>query len=402
MTRTPPHHERNTLDAMRNRRDDAPVVLHARVVGDHGGGPDKTILRSARYARAHGYRLAAAYLHPRGGAGIETIRRHADDLDCPLIELPETGPVDPRALWSLAAWCRRLDVAVFHGHDYKTNLLGLMLRRLHRMELVTTVHGWVSTHGRSRLYYALDRKLQRRYRRVIAVSPDLADACRELGVAEHRLSYIPNAIEPDVFRRQRNTADARRALGLPIDKPIVGFVGRLNQEKGLDRALRLLPELRERVPDLELHLVGDGPSRAELTDQAAAHALYPAVRFHGWQTDVARWIEAFDVLWLPSRAEGLPNAALEAMSLETPVALTDVGGAGDLLDQGRCGLLLDEHEPGWVEPMAELLLDPARRRRLAALGRRRIEERFSFDARMRRVAALYDELLGRDAQQAAA
>ena len=388
------------LDAVRFA-DGGPVVLHARVIGDHGGGPDKTVLRSARHAEAHGYRLAAAYLHPRGGAGIATIRGHAHDLGCPLIELPERGPIDPRALWSLAAWCRRLDVSIFHGHDYKTNLLGLMLSKLHRMKLVTTVHGWVSTHGRSRLYYALDRRLQRRFDRVIAVSPDLADACRSLGVSDDQLTYIPNAIEPDVFRRRRSVGEARRALGLPTDRPIVGFVGRLNHEKGLDRALRLLEELRERVPNCEFHLVGEGPSHDELSDRAAAHGLMPAVRFHGWQRDVQRWVEAFDLLWLPSRAEGLPNAALEAMSLETPVALTRVGGASDLLDDGRCGLLLPDDPPQWVAAMADLLNDEARRAELARLGRRRIEERFSFSARMRRVTAIYDELLGRSERAAA-
>lgn len=391
---------RPRIDAIRHDPG-GPVVLHARVVGDHGGGPDKTVLRSARYAKAHGYRLAAAYLHPRGGSGIETIRRHADDLDCPLIELPETGPIDPRALWRLAAWCRRLNVAIFHGHDYKTNLLGIMLRRLHRMRLVTTVHGWVSTHGRSKLYYALDRRLQRRFDHVLAVSPDLADACRQLGVPDEKLTYLPNAIEPDVFRRRRSVIEARRELALPENKPIIGFVGRLNEEKGLDRAMRLLPELREKVPDCEFHLIGDGPSRSELTDRAAANALYPAVRFHGWQTNVSRWVEAFDALWLPSRAEGLPNAALEAMSLETPVALTNVGGASDLVDHGRCGVLLDDDEEHWVDPLAHLLNDTDERNRLARLGRQRIEQRFSFDARMRRVAAIYDELLGRTTRHAA-
>ena len=90
------------------------------------------------------------------------------------------------------------------------------------------------------------------------------------------------------------------------------------------------------------------------------------------------------------------------MSLETPVALTNVGGASDLLDAGRCGVLLPDGEDRWIDPLAKLLNDPEQRRSLAQRGQQRIEQHFSFDARMRRVAAIYDELLGRDARDAAA
>src|SRR5262245_23736235 len=133
-----------------------PVVLDARVVTGTGGGPDKTILNSPRFLEALGYRMLCAYLRPPNDAGFDAIRQRAKRLSAPLIEIDDHGPLDHRVFFELLKLCRRENVAIFHGHDYKTNLLGLVLKRFHPMRLVTTVHGWVHHTARTPLYYRVD------------------------------------------------------------------------------------------------------------------------------------------------------------------------------------------------------------------------------------------------------
>src|SRR2546423_6125081 len=110
-----------------------PVVLDVRVVSGTGGGPDKTILHSPRCLQPFGYRMLCAYLHPPGDTGFEVLRKRADQLQAPLVEITDRVPFDLCAVSELARLCRRERRAIYHAHDYKSNLLGLDLKRFHPM-----------------------------------------------------------------------------------------------------------------------------------------------------------------------------------------------------------------------------------------------------------------------------
>ena len=178
-----------------------PVVLHTRVVTDTGGGPDKTILNSPRFLDESGYRGLCAYMHPPHDPGFESLRQRAIDARTQLLTVPDRGPLDWRVVRRLLQLCRREKVAIWHGHDYKSNALGLMLRRLHPMRLVTTVHGWGVHSGRTPLYYRIDKYCLRRYDRVVCVSPDLFEECIASGVPAERCVLIENAIDLEQYRR---------------------------------------------------------------------------------------------------------------------------------------------------------------------------------------------------------
>ena len=117
------------------------VVLETRVVNGTGGGPDKTILNTPRFLAGTGYPTLCAYMHPPGDPGFETLRKKAEQWQAPLFSIPDRGFWDWRVIGKLLEVCRRERVAIWHGHDYKSNALGLLLRRFWPMRLVTTVHG---------------------------------------------------------------------------------------------------------------------------------------------------------------------------------------------------------------------------------------------------------------------
>src|SRR5262249_28478527 len=151
-----------------------------------------------------------------------------------------------------------------HGHDYKTNLLGLLLRRFWPMRLLTTVHGWVHHTRRTPLYYAIDRRCLPRYERVLCVSDDLRRRCLACGVPPERCLLIENAIDTEEFRRRLTAREAKRDLGLSADGLLVGAVGRLSAEKGFDVLLRALARALAGGADLRLLLVGEGEERGRL------------------------------------------------------------------------------------------------------------------------------------------
>lgn len=374
------------------------TILHTRVVAGAGGGPDKTILRSAAGLNDRRYRMAAAYLHPAGDPGIETLRGTAARFGMPIHTIPERGPVDTRALRMLLDLCKRLRVDVWHSHDYKTDILGRLLRKRHPMKLVTTMHGFTGETWRTRLYANLSNHALRAYDRVIAVSPLLMRHAAEHGVHPDRLRYVPNAIDLNEYARTTTRAKAKAAIDLPPDAHAIGVVARFSIEKGVDRAIRLFAELHQQRPETRLHLIGDGPQRPALEKLAAELGIEQAIRWWGWQSDTRPIVQAMDTLLLTSHTEGLPNAVLEAMAIGLPVAATGVGAIPDVLDEGACGVLLADDESRWLGQVLPLIDQPLYRERLLCAAWVRVQSHYCFDTRMHRMAGVYDEVLGTPAE----
>jgi glycosyltransferase involved in cell wall biosynthesis len=375
-----------------------PLILDARVVKGSGGGPDKTILKSPRFLRPAGYRMLCAYMHAPGDSGFTQLRQKAERWEAPLVSIADRGPLDPRVFTQLLRLCRRERVAIWHGHDYKSNLLGLLLRPFWPMRLVTTLHGWVEYTSCTPLYYHIDRLCLPRYERVICVSPDLHEQALAAGVPGGRCVLVENGIDVGEFARRRPVDKAKLAEGLSPGRLLVGAVGRLSAEKGFDLLIRALAQVVRVGLDAELAIAGEGGQKAELEALSAELGVRERVRLLGYRSDPRPLYEAFDVFALSSLREGLPNVLLEALSMGVPAVATRVAGVPRLLCDGENGLLI---EPGSVDALAvallRLLRDADLRARLAAAGRRTVENDYSFAARMEKVAGIYDSLLGRRA-----
>ncbi|QEG26636.1 D-inositol 3-phosphate glycosyltransferase [Gemmata obscuriglobus] len=385
------------LDADRPPEPPAPpVVLDARVVTGAGGGPEKTILNSPRFLEPLGYKMVCAYMHPPGDPGFEVLKQKAERYRAPLVSIPDRGAWDWRVISQMLAVCKRERVTVWHGHDYKTNALGLLLKRLWPMRLVTTVHGWVQHTSRTPLYYRIDQLCIPRYERVICVSDDLLEECLRVGVPAKSCVLLENGIDTAEYARRQTRATAKAALGLPPDGLLIGAVGRLSGEKGFDVLIRSVHQLVARGLDARLVIVGEGGERGPLEALIRELDLGQRVRLAGWQADVRGFFEAMDVFALSSLREGLPNVLLEAMALEVPVVSTRVNGVPRLVQDGRNGFLVNAGDlDGLTRALAGLLKNDGLREMFRAAGRRTVETRYSFATRMQRLARLYDELLAR-------
>jgi len=263
-----------------------PVVAHVRVVTGAGGGPDKTILNSPRFLAPFGYETVCAYMHPPGDLGFEQLRAKASTLDAVLVSVPDYGPLDitvvPR-LWHL---CRRHKVSIWHGHDYNSNILGLILRRMWPMKLVTTVHGWVSTSGRSPLYSRIDRWSLRYYERIICVSSDLQQQCFAAGVSPNRCTLIDNAIDTGLYHKASDLQAAKLRIGSSSNRLMVGAVGRLAPEKAFDQLIVAADRVMQTGLDFELVIVGDGDERNRLESLIAKLDRADRIRLVGYQSDL--------------------------------------------------------------------------------------------------------------------
>lgn len=184
---------------------------------------------------------------------------------------------------------------------------------------------------------------------VLGVSKDLAQTAERLGARPENVYAIVNGVDSSIFH-WRSQAEARRTAGVDPEMPLVTFVGRLVPGKGilqLLEAVALLGSKQQRA--WRLVIVGEGPLRGKLEQQAASLGLDRLVDFTGPLPSerIACWLAASDFLCLPSESEGCPNVIREAHSCGCPVVATSVGGIPEMVDE-RNGILMRENSPAQV------------------------------------------------------
>jgi glycosyltransferase involved in cell wall biosynthesis len=230
-------------------------------------------------------------------------------------------------------------------------------------------------------------------------------ASRVIAVSESaRLKYAAHAVvDPEQVVTIHNGIDVtaepgaglavRRELGLGEGDLVVGMVSALRREKGHDVALTAIEQLRAAHPRLRLLIVGAGPAAEEIARQAAP--LGETVVLAGPRYDVMRVMDAVDVCLHPSRADAFPTTILEAMAAGVPVVASAIGGIPEIVDDGTTGVLVQAPPvPQEVaDALGSLLDDPLRRQALARAGRLRYEQEFTSGPWIRRVRALYDNVL---------
>ena len=375
------------------------VVLHLRVVTGPGGGPEKTILNSGAHVDRDRYRLLVAYMHNRGDTAYDLTERAAV-MGAAFFDLVERSAFDPGMVLRVARLVRDHDVRILHGHDYKSDLLGLAVRRLTGCQLVTTIHGWVRRTRRERLYVSLDQWAIRRYQRVLAVSQRMAAQLVELRVPATAIRVVHNAIDAEDFSRGDAAGTLKSELGLSATTRLITAVGRLSPEKALDRLIRAVAALADGGHPVHVALVGEGDQRPALEALARTLRVQDRVHLLGHRAPVKPLYPGMDLLCLPSLTEGLPNAVLEAQAMEVPVVATDVGGVAELVQDGETGRLVEPDDvSALARAIAEVFEQPEQTARMVQAARRRIEQKFTFQSRMRRMQAIYDELLAEDARR---
>jgi glycosyltransferase involved in cell wall biosynthesis len=301
----------------------------------------------------------------------------------------QRGVSPVRDVLGLASWVRLLRKArpdAVIAMTPKASLLSMVASRLvgvpTRAYLLVGLRLEGATGPSRGLLRLMERLTMLSATRIVANSPSLAARAGDLGLAggrviRHTRPGSDHGVDSSTFRRVRTAGDARRRMGLDPELPVIGFVGRLTADKGLDTLARSLGSLQPGRPH-QLLVVG-GPDSSETVDwtQRLRSAAYVPVTFTGHTDNVRDWIECMDVLVLPSLREGFPNVVLEAAAMEVPTVTTDATGARDSVVPGSTGLLVPVSDaPALAAALARLLDEPRMRGEMGSKARQWVEEAF--------------------------
>jgi glycosyltransferase involved in cell wall biosynthesis len=278
----------------------------------------------------------------------------------------------------LARWMQDGGITHLHNHIAKASCTVAMLAsHLSGIPYSFTLHG--PDDLAEPAHWRLDEKIARAA--FVACISDYARAQAMLHSARahwDRLHVIHCGVDPARYYRPRPARGARLL-----------FVGRLAAVKGVPVLFQAMALARPQRPDLTLTLIGDGPERAALTEEAQALGLAPFVSFAGYrdQTAVAAALADHDVLVLPSFAEGVPVVLMEAMAARLPVVATGVAGVPELVQDGVSGHLVPPGNPDLLAAAILSALDaPAA---MGEAGRARVIAGFDSRAEAQRLATLF-------------
>jgi len=360
------------------------------------GGAERQVAALAPLLREQGVDVQVVTRRYPGMARFERI------YGVPVHRLPIPGPKPVASMtFTMTALplLRRLRPDVLHAHElFSPATTAVAAKRLFGTPVVSTAHRSGALGDVQRLINkTFGRRRMATFREhvdaFVTISREIDAELAEMGVPPHRRIAIPTGVDTQRFApvSKDGRRHIRERFGLPADARIAIFAGRLAPEKRLDRLIEIWPAVRATCPDALLLVVGAGPEEPVLRRTAGQ-----GVWFAGATEDVVAYLQASDVFVLPSDAEGLSLAMLEALSTGLAVVATAVGGAGDVIAHGANGLLIPPGQPDELKAtIVTLMRDSALRARLGDKGRARVVREFALPVMADRLRALYDSVITR-------
>lgn len=234
----------------------------------------------------------------------------------------------------------------------------------------------------------------RPFRKVIAISENVAAVLRENGVDEQRLTIIRSAVDVERFREPPARKELLKEYGLNDGHFIIASVGQLIPRKGHRYLLEAMASLSKRMPRARLLVFGQGNLEAELAEQASRLGLDDVVQFAGFREDLDRYMGAFDLVVHPALREGLGVSMLKAAAAGVAVVAFDVAGSREAVIHGRTGILVP---PKDITALEQAILTLAENRTFretcGRAARNRMREEFSIEAMVDRHMDLYRSFL---------
>ena len=303
--------------------------------------------------------------------------------------------IDPRTILDLAKIIRRDDIQIIHCHGYGSSTFGRVAAKICRIPVI--VHEHMIDEKIPIYQKVVDFLISPLTTKGIAVSNAVANFMTgQRFIRGTKIEVVYNAIAPG--SSQTITANQKKVIaneiGIPINRPIIGMVGRLDPVKGhtffLDAAFRVL----KREPHAHFIILGDGELHDQLLTKSQQLGIDHHISFLGHRSDVEEIVSLFDVYVSCSITEGLGIANIEAMALSKAIVATNVGGIPELIEDGVTGILVPPRDPSSIaKAIVQILADADLRDKLGENAFAQCQERFLIPGITMQLRRIYCELI---------
>ena len=361
-----------------------------------GAGAGRHVIDLARALSSEGHRLSIVYSARQAEpwfvsavAGLKDVRSYCQ----PMHHQPRPSDIHAvRRIRKIVLRDGPFDI--IHGHSSKGGAIARFAAMRTSCKTLYTPHAFVTMNAtlpvaKRYCYGVIERLLATVTDALICVSSAEYDHAISLGIAPRRLRTIPNGLFPlpDVDRSM-----VRSELGLHEEHAVIGFVGRLESQKAVDRLIAAFAIVAKAQPSARLVIVGHGSTEQVLRQQAANLGISNRIVWTG-SVNGARMMAAFDVFALSSIYEAFPYVFIEAALCGLPIVSTDVGGTTELVHTGKNGSVIAIGDvPRFAAALNALISDPTMRSQFGAASRE-LGKNFTARVMADRTLELYKELV---------
>jgi L-malate glycosyltransferase len=328
--------------------------------------------------------------------GDAPLRPELERAKLRVIEFPKRGSLislkSARQFLRLAAFIRREKFDVVHSHDLWANLVAVPAARLGGAPVIISsqrdlAHLAWYTPSRTKVI----RRIHRMATRVIANSSAVAEMLvNEFKIPAERVRVMRNGVDLSRFRRRSGPRVTPLDQLEPDAKILLTVANMHSSVKGHYELIEAAQHICSIFPAAKFVLAGDGVERSRIEEAVRAAGVEKNFIFLGQRADIPELLASADFFVLPSRAEGLPNAALEAMASGLPVVATRVGGIPEIIEDDVSGLLVPpQNSAALAQALTGVLSDVELAAKLAEASRQRACSEFSFERAIAQLEEIY-------------
>lgn len=363
---------------------------------DSGGifGAERVILTLAKHIDKKVFHFSLLCMGRRD-QGEKELTSRAAESGSEVISVDVKGRLDFSAIRHIRKVFRSNQIALFHSHDFKSNLYGLLASLDLRVGRVTTAHGSTRDTILKRVYLLLDERfICQLFDKIIAVSRDIKGQLLQKKISNSKIEVIQNGIDPSIIESESQPF-AEFAFDVPHGHTVFAVIGRLFPDKGHRFFLEALAKLSRSHGAVHGLIVGDGPAREDIEAQVMKLGLQDRVTLCGLRKDMKCIYDRIDCLVIPSLREGLPYVLLEAMSNRIPVVATPVGDIPLLIEDGVTGYLAPPEDADTLcARMAGVLNNSSKQKDIVERAYRLVRKEYSAERMVRSIEALYMSVIG--------
>jgi glycosyltransferase involved in cell wall biosynthesis len=293
------------------------------------------------------------------------------------------------------------DYTIIHTHSSKAGIIGRLAAKIAKTPIIIhTIHGW-SFHDRmsplKRQIYILLEKLNASFSDalIVVTHKDVEKGLKRNIGYPNQYHLIRSAISINDFDRKKYMPnEIRYELGIPLDAPILGNIGRFSEQKNPLEWVKIASQVHRQIPECWFLLVGDGPLRMQVEMLIKKEEIFGFTILPGLRRDVARLLSIMDVFLLTSLWEGLPRVLPEAMLMEIPIVSYRIDGLAEAITHGITGYLCKPNDiDSATNYCIELLINPEFRHQMGAMGKKYALEEFDLTNMIEQIDDLYSKLI---------
>lgn len=290
---------------------------------------------------------------------------------------------------------KRYKIDIVHAHSViPTGLVGVIVAKILRCPSIITSHGMdINNFDANSIYGHMISFSLNQCKKVIAVSGDLAEKMKFLGINEDKIVIVRNAVDTERFKPSKNM-ELRHKYLIGENEILILFVGYLDIFKGIFQLVDAFHEINKENKNVKLMMVGTGPKEKELKNKVSQWNLESYVIFTGAvpNTEIHSYYQMADVFVLPSYTEGFPLSILEAMGCGLPVVVTNVGGIREVIKNGENGFIIPPKNRTILTAKLRIFINDNNLRKKFAKKSLEIVIKFDVNEKINKIIKLYYEL----------